>query len=190
MDFLDREPSATDYTIRIHPRDTPIDFAHLEGALLFNSDRYVITKEKEDHFHLVVFNIKLDPFIKQLKDKFPQFKGNKYYSATKVKDVRKALKYACKDLKEYKYKGFEEDDIQYIHRISHKKYEAEIYSKEYNKILDDNITNANRCFVALCMLYKRYKKNINFNVIKSIVVSNCFEEDDFIRVSENMFNYY
>lgn len=179
------------YHIRFHVRDTGLTMDTLENLVTLYCGAYIIGYEdaKSPHYHVLVLQCNPDNILEAYKKMYPVAKGNKYFSKSSVKSLRKTVKYCLKD-GNFRYKGFSEEEINLMFKKSHQKFDRAQWAEKLDIVLDssdDPVT----LFTDICMLYKEYGKPINFSHIKNIVITNTFNKNDFMKQGKLLFfDYY
>ncbi len=175
MEYLDNVDDRLEaYHVRFHQRDTDISLDYLKT--LFSNPfmcvcKYLVVCEI-DHYHcyLDIKKSKLDELIDVVKNDHQEIHGNKYYSVSRVRNIRKCLKYICKDLYTDNWvANFSKEEVQYYHNISHKKFSTSEWDNSIEELSDDKRLSSKELFVSICELHQKYGKPIYYPRIKALV---------------------
>lgn len=145
------------------------DYGALKWVFAFEDN----TNKSNAHYHIVYLSLLKDTLVDYIKQLYPQFKGNKYFSQTPAKDIDLAIRYTLKD-GEFEFEGFAENYIQEQLKLSYKKSGDGNLSKEIDNIRQMFLTDKIDIFKAVDMyvaLLCKYNKTINRNHMKSLILS-------------------
>lgn len=143
------------------------------------SVKYIISSE-DGHYHCLFQTAKKRKELREEINKHG-FKGNKDFSLTTVRDVKKARSYVVKD-GSYIFKGYTQKEIEDAYKLSFKK---KGYSEDLLELEEKYLTKGmmfERFVEAVVSLKVQYNHNLNKTHIKSYLEKmRCKQDPQYLR---------